>query len=54
MKILLVNDYSTPSYGAETQILALRDGLRQRGYDVRLFYSSASEIKGHKILADYQ
>ena len=41
MKILLVNDYATPTGGAEVQTFALRDGLRARGHDARLFASSA-------------
>ena len=36
MKILLVNDYATPGYGAENLILALRDGLRKNGNDILL------------------
>lgn len=41
MKILYINDYGTPTGGAETMILALRDGMRARGHDARLFASSA-------------
>ena len=41
MKILLVNDYGTPTGGTELLTLALRDGLRERGHDARLFTSSA-------------
>lgn len=51
MKILLVNDYATPSGGAELTVLRLRDALRQRGHTVRLFASSA-EPPGQKSLAD--
>jgi glycosyltransferase involved in cell wall biosynthesis len=41
MKILLVNDYATPTGGAELLTLALRNGLRERGYEARVFASSA-------------
>jgi glycosyltransferase involved in cell wall biosynthesis len=53
MKILLVNDYATPTGGAEILMLALRDGLRRRGHDARLFASSARPIQSG-ILADYE
>ena len=39
MKILLVSDYALPRGGNEVVTLALRDGLRARGHDVRLFSS---------------
>jgi glycosyltransferase involved in cell wall biosynthesis len=41
MRILLVNDYGTATGGAEIAVLALREGLRARGHQVRLFASSA-------------
>ena len=41
MRILLVNDYGSPTGGAEIMTLALREGLRQRGHDARMFSSSA-------------
>jgi glycosyltransferase involved in cell wall biosynthesis len=41
MKILLVSDYSVPRGGSEVVTLLLRDGLRARGHDVRLFASRA-------------
>lgn len=44
MKILLVNDYGTPTGGAELLTIRLRDGLRQRGHDARFFSSSASPV----------
>lgn len=37
MRILLVNDYTVPTGGAELMVLALRDGLRSRGHVVRVF-----------------
>ena len=41
MRILLVNDYGTPTGGAEVQFIGLQKELRKRGHDVRLFTSSA-------------
>lgn len=41
MRILLVNDYGTIDGGAEVIVLGLRDVLRERGHDVRLFTTSA-------------
>src|SRR5262245_31121345 len=41
MKVLLLNDYSTATGGAEIASLALRSELRARGHDARLFASSA-------------
>ena len=42
MRVLLVHDYGTATGGAELQVLALRDGLRAAGHEVRLFTSRAS------------
>lgn len=53
MKVLLVNDYATPTGGAELLTLALREGLRQRGHDARLFASRARPGTGAS-LADYE
>lgn len=53
MKILLINDYATPTGGAEIITLAIRDGLRKRGHDARIFASSVRPLNA-KILADYQ
>ncbi len=53
MKILLVNDYGGATGGAEIQMLALRDQLRARGHDVRLFSSRAELVEDSPILADY-
>lgn len=53
MKILLINDISTPTGGGELTTLALRDGLRKRGHDARFFSSSACYM-GRKGLADYE
>lgn len=41
MRILLINDYGRPAGGAEIITLGLRDELRKRGHDARLFASSA-------------
>jgi glycosyltransferase involved in cell wall biosynthesis len=51
MKILLVNDYGTLSGGAETIVLSLREELRRRGHDARLFTSTAATA-GLPNLAD--
>ncbi len=53
MKILLVNDYGVLAGGAERITIDLRDGLRARGHDVRLFASTASPIPLAN-LADYK
>jgi glycosyltransferase involved in cell wall biosynthesis len=52
MKILFINDYAVPQGGAEILILNLRDALRARGHDVRLFASNAGG-EGTGTLADY-
>lgn len=49
MRILLVNDYATATAGAERITLDLRDGLRARGHDVRVFASSAQLIAGESF-----
>jgi glycosyltransferase involved in cell wall biosynthesis len=41
MRILLLNDYGVIAGGAEYALLALRDGLRSRGHDARIFASTA-------------
>lgn len=51
MKVLLLHDYGTATGGAELQMLALRQGLRDRGHDVRLFTSRASYVPAD-VLAD--
>jgi glycosyltransferase involved in cell wall biosynthesis len=52
MKILLISDYATPTGGAEILTIALRNGLRSRGHDARLFASSARPNGAHSQ-ADY-
>lgn len=49
MKILLVNDYGTPTAGAERITRDLRDSLRTRGHTVRIFSSRAQLIAGESI-----
>lgn len=44
MRVLLVSDYGTATGGAEVVLLDLRDELRRRGHDVRLFTSSARPL----------
>ncbi|HWO41241.1 MAG TPA: glycosyltransferase family 4 protein [Candidatus Eisenbacteria bacterium] len=53
MRILLINDYASLVGGAERGILSLRDGLRSRGHDARLFASSALRSPGAGF-ADYE
>lgn len=49
MKILLVNDYATPTAGAERITRQLRDALRERGHEVRTFASGAQLIPGESF-----
>jgi glycosyltransferase involved in cell wall biosynthesis len=53
MKVLLVNDYAITKGGANIYLLALRDWLRQRGHDARLFATYARSDRG-RTLADYE
>lgn len=53
MRILLINDYGTPTGGAEVLVLGMREALRRRGHDARFFASSARP-GGAESLADYQ
>ena len=52
MKVLLLHDYGTATGGAELQMLSLRQGLLDRGHQVRLFTSRAMPVKGYPQLAD--
>src|SRR2546428_11767181 len=52
MKILFINDSAVPQGGAEIAIVGMRDALRERGHDARLFASSAGG-NGVPSLADY-
>jgi glycosyltransferase involved in cell wall biosynthesis len=52
MRVLLVNDYASPTAGAEVMVLLLRDELRRRGHDVRVFASRVQLIAGESF-ADY-
>ena len=49
MRILLVNDYATATAGAERITIDLRDGLRARGHEVRVFASRAQLIAGESF-----
>ena len=53
MRVLIVHDYGTPVGGAEHLSLALRDGLRRRGHEARLFASAAEPLPGLPARADY-
>ncbi len=44
MRVLIVNDYGTPTGGAETMCLMERDELRRRGHEARFFASSARPL----------
>jgi glycosyltransferase involved in cell wall biosynthesis len=46
LKILMIGDYAPPLGGAEIMMLSLRDQLRDRGHDVRLFASRAGSAPG--------
>lgn len=52
MKILLINDYSTPTGGAEVYSLNLRGALREAGHEAMLFASSVGPEELRK--ADYE
>jgi glycosyltransferase involved in cell wall biosynthesis len=52
MKVLLLHDYGTATGGAELQMLSLRQGLRDRGHQVRLLSSRAQSVAS-PLLADY-
>lgn len=52
MKVLLVHDYGTATGGAELQMLRLRELLRERGHEARLF-SSRATLTPAPLLADY-
>ncbi len=52
MRVLFANDYGTPDGGVEIATLHLRDGLRARGHDTRIFSSSARENRTSSSDAD--
>lgn len=52
VRVLMVNDYATASGGAELQMLTIRDRLRRRGHDVRLFASDARLVEDFDVLAE--
>jgi glycosyltransferase involved in cell wall biosynthesis len=49
MRVLLVNDYATPTAGAELITRHLRDQLNSRGHQVRVFASRAQLIAGESF-----
>ncbi len=53
MRVLLVNDYGTPTGGAEIQTLRFRDLLRERGHEAVMFTSDARP-GGAAIASDLQ
>lgn len=52
MRVLLVNDYASPTGGAEILVQNLREGLRERGHEARLLASRARP-EGAPWSADY-
>ena len=52
MRILLLNDYGRPIGGGEVMVSTLRDELRRRGHDARLFASDAP-VSAFGSHADY-
>lgn len=52
MRILLINDYSTPTGGAEVYSLNLRNALRETGHEAMLFASSVGPEELRR--ADYE
>jgi len=52
MRILILNDYGTLSGGAEHMSLALREGLRRRGHEARIFATTAAPLSVPNV-ADY-
>lgn len=53
MKVLLLSDYGTLAGGAEMMVRAIRDGLRARGHDARVFASRAGLEGAPDGFADY-
>lgn len=53
MKILLINDYAAPIGGAEMLTIGLRDELRRRGHEAKIFASMAQSPNGDSA-ADFQ
>ena len=49
MKILLLNDFGTLQGGAEAQLAGLREVLRKRGHQVRLFDTCHPGMKAQHI-----
>lgn len=53
MRILLISDYATSSGGAEVAILHLRQKLRERGHDARIF-STTARPAGMRVCSEYR
>jgi glycosyltransferase involved in cell wall biosynthesis len=53
VRVLLVNDYGTPTGGAELQTLRFRDLLRERGHEALMFTSDARP-NGVALASDVQ
>ena len=53
MRILLVNDYAEALGGAEIAQDVLREGLRRRGHEVRIFAARPHTRESSQNLADY-
>jgi glycosyltransferase involved in cell wall biosynthesis len=51
MKILLINDYGYAAGGAEIITMGLKEGLNQRGHEVRIFSSNAG-LHDSTVIAD--
>lgn len=49
MRVLIANDYATPTAGAELITLRLRDALRAAGHEARVFASRAQLIAGPRF-----
>jgi glycosyltransferase involved in cell wall biosynthesis len=54
MRILLLNDYASPLGGAEVAQEVLREALRRRGHEVRLFAARPRMRDGGRSTADYE
>jgi glycosyltransferase involved in cell wall biosynthesis len=52
MRILIVSDYAYPAGGAEMMVRRMRDGLKARGHDARIFSTDLRNGKGENF-ADY-
>ncbi len=53
MKVLLVNDYASPSGGAEVMTRVILEGLRRKGHDARVF-ATGVRAREAPSFADYE